>query len=92
MGLVIYDECATTPRRRTTSGCCGSAASTAGWTGTWWASPPPTARGDGKGLDDVFEEIVYARTLPEMIDGHLVPLGGTGWRPAQTSPGLPVGS
>jgi hypothetical protein len=36
-----------------------------------------TARGDGKGLDDVFEEIVYARTLPEMIhDGYLVPLRG----------------
>ena len=34
-------------------------------------------RGDGKGLDEVFEEIVYSRSLPEMIrDGYLVPLRG----------------
>lgn len=34
-------------------------------------------RGDGIGLDTVFEEIVYSRSLPEMImDGYLVPLRG----------------
>lgn len=32
-------------------------------------------RGDGQGLDTIFEEIAFSRTLPEMIDaGHLCPL------------------
>ena len=32
-------------------------------------------RGDGQGLDTVFQEIGFSRTLPEMIDaGHLCPL------------------
>jgi len=34
-------------------------------------------RGDGQGLDRVFEEIVFSRTLPEMIaSGYLVPVSG----------------
>jgi len=34
-------------------------------------------RGDGVGLDEVFNEIVYSRSLPEMIvAGHLSPVGG----------------
>jgi len=34
-------------------------------------------RGDGVGLDAVFEEIVYSRTLPEMIrSGYLSPVAG----------------
>ena len=34
-------------------------------------------RGDGEGLDTVFEEIVYSRTLPEMIgEGYLSPVAG----------------
>src|SRR5262249_61534073 len=36
-----------------------------------------TARGDGQGLDTVFERIVYSRTLPDLIDaGFLAPLKG----------------
>ena len=36
-----------------------------------------TARGDGQGLDEVFEEVVYTRALPELIDdGYLAPLRG----------------
>ncbi len=36
-------------------------------------------RGDGEGLDQVFEEIAFSRTLPEMIlSGHLAPVAG--WR------------
>ena len=36
-----------------------------------------TARGDGRGLDEVFEEVVYTRALPELIDdGYLAPLRG----------------
>ncbi len=34
-------------------------------------------RGDGEGLDEVFEEIVFSRTLPEMIGaGYLAPVAG----------------
>ena len=41
------------------------------------ASPPRPSRGDGQGLDEVFEEIVYSRALPELIeDGFLAPLRG----------------
>ena len=36
-------------------------------------------RGDGEGLDQVFEEIAFSRTLPEMIlSGYLAPVAG--WR------------
>ena len=45
--------------------------------GTLLGFTATTARGDGKGLDSVFEEIVYARTLPDLIDeGYLAPLKG----------------
>ena len=34
-------------------------------------------RGDGEGLEAIFEEIVYSRTLPEMIgEGYLSPVAG----------------
>ena len=34
-------------------------------------------RGDGIGLNDIFQEIVFSRSLPEMIDrGFLIPLSG----------------
>jgi len=47
------------------------------WTGTLLGFTATTARGDGKGLDAVFERIVYTRTLPAMIDdGFLAPLRG----------------
>ncbi len=37
------------------------------------------SRGDGQGLDAVFEEIVFSRELPEMVEaGYLVPIAG--WR------------
>lgn len=77
VGLVIYDEChhaAAEDNLRVLRelGCFEP-----GWTGTLVGFTATTARGDGKGLDEVFEEIVYARTLPEMIhDGYLVPLRG----------------
>jgi len=76
-GLVIYDEChhaAADDNRRVLRelGCFDD-----GWEGTLVGFTATTSRGDGKGLDDVFEEIVYARALPEMIaDGYLVPLRG----------------
>lgn len=77
VGLVIYDEChhaAAEDNLRVLRelGCFEP-----GWTGTLVGFTATTARGDGKGLDEVFEQIVYTRTLPEMIhDGYLVPLRG----------------
>lgn len=77
LGLVIYDEChhaAAEDNLRVLRelGCFEP-----DWTGTLVGFTATTARGDGKGLDQVFERIVYARTLPEMIvDGYLVPLRG----------------
>src|SRR3954468_6683686 len=45
--------------------------------GTLLGFTATTARGDGQGLDDVFEEVVYTRALPELIDdGYLAPLRG----------------
>ncbi len=76
-GLVIYDECHHAPaddNRRVLRelGCFDAA-----WEGTLVGFTATTARGDGKGLDEVFDAIVYARSLPEMIDdGYLVPLRG----------------
>ncbi|MFO0630668.1 MAG: DEAD/DEAH box helicase [Polyangiales bacterium] len=77
IGLVIYDEChhaAAEDNLRVLRelGCFEP-----DWTGTLVGFTATTARGDGKGLDQVFERIVYARTLPEMIlDGYLAPLRG----------------
>jgi hypothetical protein len=77
IGLVIYDEChhaAADDNLRVLRqlGCFDDL-----WTGTLLGFTATTTRGDGRGLDDVFERIVYARTLPEMIgDGYLVPLRG----------------
>ncbi len=76
-GLVIYDEChhaAADDNLRVLRelGCFD-----ASWEGTLVGFTATTSRGDGRGLDDVFERIVYARTLPEMIaDEYLVPLRG----------------
>lgn len=77
LGLVIYDEChhaAAEDNLRVLRelGCFEP-----DWSGTLVGFTATTARGDGKGLDQVFERIVYARTLPEMIlDGYLAPLRG----------------
>jgi hypothetical protein len=49
----------------------------AAWTGTLLGFTATTARGDGKGLDTVFESIVYSRALPDLIaDGYLSKLRG----------------
>jgi superfamily II DNA or RNA helicase len=77
LGLIIYDECHHAPaednqRVLRTIGCFER-----DWPGTLLGFTATTARGDGKGLDAVFEDIVYARTLPDLIDGgYLVPLKG----------------
>jgi len=76
-GLVIYDECHHAPaddnqRILRSLGCFAS-----DWPGLLVGVTATTGRGDRRGLDEVFEEIVYHQPLPAMIrDGYLVPLRG----------------
>lgn len=77
IGLVIYDECHHAAADDNLRVLRQLGAFEDGWTGTLLGFTATTARGDGKGLDEVFEEIVFSRTLPEMIDdGWLVRLRG----------------
>jgi superfamily II DNA or RNA helicase len=77
VGLVIYDEChhaAADDNRRVLRQL---RAFDPDWNGTLLGFTATTARGDGKGLDTVFERIVYSQSLPDLIDaGYLAPLRG----------------
>lgn len=77
VGLVIYDEChhaAADDNRRVLEQI---GVFSRDWAGTLLGFTATTARGDGQGLDTVFERIVYTRTLPDLIDaGYLAPLRG----------------
>jgi ATP-dependent helicase IRC3 len=76
-GLVIYDECHHAAADDNLRVLRQLGAFGEDWTGTLLGFTATTERGDGKGLDTVFERIVYSRTLPEMIeDGYLSPLRG----------------
>src|SRR5690606_5774252 len=76
-GLVVYDECHHAAAEDNLRVLRQLGAFDADWSGTLLGFTATTERGDGRGLDAVFETIVYARTLPELIDaGHLVPLRG----------------
>ncbi len=76
-GLVIYDECHHAAAEDNLRVLRQLGAFDPQWTGTLLGFTATTERGDGKGLDEVFERIVYARSLPEMIgDGFLAPLRG----------------
>lgn len=75
--LVIYDEChhAVADDNRRVLEQIG--ALEADWPGTLVGFTATTRRADGRGLGEVFERIVYQRTLREMIeDGYLRPLRG----------------
>ncbi|MCX5742656.1 MAG: DEAD/DEAH box helicase [Proteobacteria bacterium] len=77
LGLIIYDECHHAPADDNLRVLRTIGAFEPDWPGTLLGFTATTARGDGKGLDAVFEEIVYSRTLPELIDqGFLAPLKG----------------
>jgi superfamily II DNA or RNA helicase len=77
VGLVVYDECHHAAAEDNQRVLRQLGAFDPAWTGTLLGFTATTARGDGLGLDTVFERIVYTRTLPEMIDdGYLVPLRG----------------
>ena len=77
IGLVIYDECHHAAAEDNLRVLRRLGAFDAGWTGTLLGFTATTSRGDGKGLDSVFEQIVYTKTLPDLIDaGYLVKLRG----------------
>ncbi len=76
-GLVIYDECHHSAADDNLRVLRRLGAFERDWTGTLLGFTATTARGDGQGLEKVFEEIVYAKTLPELIEqGYLVRLLG----------------
>src|SRR6478735_5531172 len=77
LGLVIYDECHHAAAEDNLRVLRQIGAMDPAWTGTLLGFTATTARGDGKGLDSVFERIVFTRTLPDLIDeGYLVKLRG----------------
>ncbi len=77
VGLVVYDECHHAAADDNLRVLRQLGAFDPGWMGTLLGFTATTSRGDGRGLDGVFERIVYARTLPEMVeDGYLVRLRG----------------
>ena len=76
-GLVVYDECHHAAAEDNLRVLRQLGIFEAGFTGTLLGFTATTARGDGQGLDAVFEQIVYSRTLPELIDdGYLSALRG----------------
>ena len=76
-GLVIYDECHHAAADDNLRVLRQLGAFDDDWDGTLLGFTATTERGDGKGLDEVFERIVYTRTLPTMIEeGYLSPLRG----------------
>jgi ATP-dependent helicase IRC3 len=77
IGLIIYDECHHAPAEDNLRVLRTIGVFEPDWPGTLLGFTATTARGDGKGLDTVFERIVYSRTLPDLIDqGFLAPLKG----------------
>ncbi|HYP76966.1 MAG TPA: DEAD/DEAH box helicase [Polyangiaceae bacterium] len=77
LGLVIYDECHHAAAEDNLRLLRQLGAFDPAWQGTLLGFTATTARGDGKGLDAVFERIVYSRTLPDLIDaGYLSKLRG----------------
>ena len=77
VGLIIYDECHHAAAEDNLRVLRQLGAFEEGWNGTLLGFTATTSRGDGKGLDKVFERIVYSRQLHEMIgDGYLAPLRG----------------
>ena len=76
-GLVIYDECHHAAADDNLRILRTLGAFRPDWDGTLLGFTATTMRGDGKGLDTVFERIVYTKSLPELIDGgYLVRLRG----------------
>jgi ATP-dependent helicase IRC3 len=76
-GLVIYDECHHAPAEDNQRVLRDLGCFSPEWDGTLLGVTATPSRGDGLGLDAVFEKIVFSRTLPELIaEGWLCPLRG----------------
>jgi len=76
-GLVIYDECHHAAADDNVRVLRQLGAFEPSFAGTLLGFTATTTRGDGRGLDTVFERIVYAKTISDLIgDGYLVPLRG----------------
>lgn len=76
-GLVVYDECHHAAAEDNLRVIRQLGAFEPKWTGTLLGFTATTERGDGRGLDVVFEKIVYRQGLPDLIDaGYLAPLRG----------------
>lgn len=77
VGLVVYDECHHAAAEDNLRVLRQIGVFDGTWSGTLLGFTATTSRGDGKGLDDVFETIVYSRSISDMIDdGYLCPLRG----------------
>jgi len=77
VGLIVYDECHHAAAEDNLRVLRQLGVFEPSFTGTLLGFTATTARGDGQGLDQVFEQIVYSRSLPELIDdGFLAPLRG----------------
>jgi ATP-dependent helicase IRC3 len=77
VGLIIYDECHHAAAEDNLRVLRQLGVFEPAFGGTLLGFTATTARGDGQGLDEVFEEVVYSRALPELIDdGYLAPLRG----------------
>jgi superfamily II DNA or RNA helicase len=76
-GLIIYDECHHAVAEDNQRILRDIGAFDDDFEGTLVGFTATTRRADGIGLEEVFEELVYSRTLKEMIsDDYLVPLRG----------------
>jgi len=76
-GLVVYDECHHAPAEDNQRVLRTLGAFDDGWDGTLLGFTATAVRGDGKGLDSVFEKVVYSKSLPDLIRaGFLAPLRG----------------
>jgi len=77
IGLIVYDECHHAAASDNLRVLRQLGVFEPAFTGTLLGFTATTERGDGQGLDEVFEEIVFSRTLPDLIEeGYLAPLRG----------------
>lgn len=76
-GLIIYDECHHAPAEDNLRVLRTLGAFEPDWDGTLLGFTATTMRGDGVGLEKVFDSIVYHQTISSLVDqGYLAPLRG----------------
>lgn len=76
-GLIIYDECHHAPAEDNQRVLRSLGVFEPDWDGTLLGFTATTARGDGVGLEKVFESIAYSASLGALVEqGFLAPLRG----------------